>query len=186
MKVGIQYKAEYSHHLFMMGKLLTLIIKRARKKRKYTHAYADPQNAITHTTGFLEIIDNRMARTPEAEISHIEQDYDTVTAFCKKMQSICNKKNASFSVLLTLHHNTADVRKQHAELARHLTLNGIPVIKDSRLGISDDISDFADTPSHLSRKGIDSCTIIWGDAIKNKRYWTVDELNEHIGASNTK
>ncbi|MBR2314262.1 MAG: hypothetical protein IKA55_05325 [Akkermansia sp.] len=179
------------------GNLLTVLsgdlsanvnyVKRQRKRIKRgrpTHGYMNPEKATLHNNGFLEIHNMRMHEMEPEKLYHDEVCAATsdIVEFCKKMQQLCHERGASFSVMFALHYNSLDCRIKHAELARHLTVNGIPVLKDERLGISDDLSYFSDTPSHLSNKGVDICSDIWGYALKNRIYWTEQELTKTINS----
>lgn len=159
-------------------------IKRLRKKRPYVHAYANPKNACLHDTGFLEIHSRRMQEKAYPPKRKADYDFNSITALCKKMQLLCEERNAKFSVMLAHQYFAAEDRLKNAEIALHLTQNNIRVLKDERLGVSQDLSDFADTPSHLSRKGVDSSTIIWSDALKNDAFWSEQELQKIIAAMN--
>lgn len=159
-------------------------LRKIRRKRAYIHGYANPETAFLHDTGFLEIHSRSMqenAYPPKCEACY---DVNSITALCKKMQLLCEERSARFSVMLAHQYFAAEDRLKKAELALHLTQNNIRVLKDERLGISHDLSDFADTSSHLSRKGVDRSTAIWGRALKNDEFWSEQELQKIIAAMN--
>lgn len=142
------------------------------------HWYSYPQTARIHRSSLLEILIDGEFELPKGKPSIVSfirrREY---ISLCKKIQAICMKKNVDFMVLIPVRYDREESRGRNAQLALQLTKAGIPVLKDPRLGAVPDKDYFSDTCYHLKRKGIDDAARILGPAIKNRVYWSENELN---------
>ena len=151
------------------------------------HAYANPPIAEIHRSGLLEILAAR-----ELELNNGEtraEDTDKLKEYislCERIKEECLRKKVDFMVLIPVRYAGEELRIRNAQMALQLTRAGIPVLKDSRLGAMSDKDYFADTPFHLSRKGIDDTTRMLGPVIKNKVCWSETELNEIVQMASAK
>ena len=144
------------------------------------HGYAHPRMATIHRSGLLEILACYKFELVSEKFRIQSVRFREYINLCKRVQAVCMQKKVDFMALVPVRYGREELRVCYAQKALQLIRAGIPVLKDTRLGVMPDKNYFADTHFHMSRKGIDDTTKMLGPVIKNRECWTEDELNEII------
>lgn len=148
-----------------------------RNKRLFKY----DEQTIIHPSGWMEISYNNMRdyRIPPAQTDYRPESIQNGSALdtlLKQVTIACRKRGSAFLVALPACCNHSEARAQGALLALHCTRLGIPVLRDERLGSHPFPEDFSDMPAHLNAKGARKHTCIVAELLKNKSYWTEQEL----------
>lgn len=149
--------------------------------RGYSYVYL--KEASIHPDGWMEIHRSTMknASVPKT----IEKDIQissAYTQFFQKVQTACKQIQADFIVMLPATLTNEYETKRRLIQALQLTRMGIPVLRDERLGLEPNNSLYADMRLHMNAKGAEQNSRIIARLIKNKSYWTEEELLERMKA----
>ena len=99
-----------------------------------------------------------------------------------RLQATCRNLQADFVVMLPVGYTNVYETKRRLMHALQLTRMGIPVLRDERLGREPDSSLYADTMFHMNARGTDQNSRIIARLLKEKSYWTEQELLERMNA----
>lgn len=161
-----------------MRSLFTLLTRYfARSGRLYKYN----EHTIIHSSGWMEIQYREMDKCTPFKLSPgtklpILNETSQIMKTLRKLQGHCQENNISLIVSIPVGCNDAGMRAAYAIQALGITRLGIPVLRDERLGCLPVPTDFADTTAHLNAKAAAENTRILGRLIKEKQYWTEQEL----------
>ncbi len=153
--------------------------------RKYSrgYAYIYEKEASIHPDGWMEIHREGMQNfKPHATIAPDIELTPDCTDLLRRTMRACRTAHADFLVMLPVGFNNEYETKRRLMHALQLTRMGIPVLRDERLGIEVDNSLYADTIYHLNAKGATQNSRIIARLLKEKSYWTEQELLEQMKA----
>ena len=158
-----------------MFTLLTRYFTRSGRLYKYD------EHTIVHSSGWMEVRYQEMdkfapTKLPPGTKLPILNETSQIMKTLRKLQDHCQENNISLIVSIPVGCNDAGMRAAYAFQALGITRLGIPVLRDERLGCLPVPTDFADTPAHLNAKAAAENTRILGRLIKEKQYWTEQEL----------
>lgn len=161
-----------------MRSLFTLLTRYfARSGRLYKY----DKQTIVHPSGWMEVqyreMDNYIPETlpPGTQLAVLDGK-SLFIRILQKLRDHCESKNISLLVSIPVGCNDSSLRPLYAMQALCITRLGIPVLRDERLGCLPVPTDFADTTAHLNATAAEQNTRILGRLIKEKRYWTEQEL----------
>lgn len=155
--------------------LLTRYLVRSGRLYKYD------KQTIVHPSGWMEVqyreMDNYIPETlpPGTQLAVLDGK-SLFIRILQKLRDHCESKNISLLVSIPVGCNDSSLRPLYAMHALCITQLGIPVLRDERLGCLPVPTDFADTTAHLNATAAEQNTRILGHLIKEKRYWTEQEL----------
>lgn len=158
-----------------MFTLLTRYFARSGRLYKYD------EHTIIHPSGWMEIqyreMDNCILEvlSPGTKLPVLNETA-LVMKTLRKLQGHCQEKNISLIISIPVGCNDSSMRPLYAMQALGIARLGIPVLRDERLGCLPVPTDFADTSAHLNAKAAAENTRILGRLIKEKQYWTEQEL----------
>lgn len=161
-----------------MRSLFTLL---TRYFGKAGRLYKYDEQTIVHPSGWMEVqyreMDNCIpgALPAAAELPVLDESSLFIETL-RKLQDHCREKNISLIISIPVGCNDTSMKPQYARKALSITRHGIPVLKDERLGCLPVPTDFADTSAHLNAKAAAENTRVLGRLIKEKQYWTGQEL----------
>lgn len=161
-----------------MRSLFTLL---TRYFGKAGRLYKYDEQTIVHPSGWMEVQYREMdkftpAKLPPGTKLPIINETSLMIETLRKLQGHCQGNNISLIVSIPVGCKDTNLRPLRAMLALSITRHGIPVLKDERLGSLPVPSDFADTPDHLNSAAARTNTRMLGGLIKEKQYWTEQEL----------
>lgn len=153
--------------------------------RKLTRGYAFIYNkqSTLHPDSWMQVHRNVI---PGTEISSYIDDDIIIQPECvsllNRLQATCRNLQADFVVMLPVGYTNEYETKRRLMHALQLTRMGIPVLRDERLGREPDSSLYADTMFHMNARGTDQNSRIIARLLKDKSYWTEQELLERMNA----
>lgn len=140
--------------------------------------YRYETDARVHGSGWMEVLTTDEQERP-AEHANAEPPSGmspAALAACLRLQELCRAKGCRLIFRLHLAHADATCRAREAAAALSAVRTGLCVLRDPRLGCSDNPRDFADTNNHLSPDGVRRQMDDLCPALKRERYWTEAEL----------
>lgn len=161
-----------------MRSLFTLL---TRYFGKAGRLYKYDEQTIVHPSGWMSVeyreMDNCIpgALPASAELPVLDESSLFIETL-RKLQAHCREKNISLIISIPVGCNDTSMKPQYAMKALSITRHGIPVLKDERLGCLPVPTDFADTSAHLNAKAAAENSRVLGRLIKEKQYWTEQEL----------
>ena len=142
------------------------------------YRYSTPGNAKINKGGRVEVF---LTNEQHVQISHdaknIAFQESNERFIMERIKAACANRNVNLIVYFPRAHCSYNVyHKANAQVALYLTRMGIPVLKDPFLGTWEDNLAFADTDLHLSVEGGRRFSSFLAKLIKEKQYWTEEEL----------
>ena len=96
--------------------------------------------------------------------------------YLTQLQSLCRLRGIKLNVMLPNGYNLRLMRAHNAWICLQYMKLGIPVIKESMLGVVVDASLFADMARHPTTEGAQLISRATGRALQSGEYWTREEL----------
>lgn len=152
--------------------------------RKLTrgHTFIYEKHAQVHPDGWLDVHlpylynDNRAltANRTSPAISN------AALTWIKELQTECTRKGADFIIMIPVGCYEEKERINRLNQILQLCKSGIKVLRDERLGSNPDTSFYSDTQYHMNAKGAIENSRILARLIKEKSYWTVEEVEQRL------
>lgn len=147
------------------------------------YGYAYEKEATIRDDGWMEV--HRRGMQNAVQSKKIPSDYLPAPAFLSMLtrtQTKCRQAGADFVTMLPVQYSNEHETSRRLLHALHITRLGIPVLRDVRLGRITDTSKLADTPNHLNAEGTAENSRIIAQLLKEKSYWSEQELVERLRA----
>lgn len=152
---------------------------------KATYAY-QRKEAQLQPSGWIQLSYEKMDKAtwllfPLSALTNHLGDYhrnfkETSHQHFLDIKEVVNRKGAKLCAHMPVWLAHESMRALHAWKALQLTRLGIPVLKDERLGVCSDPTQFADSSLHLKPHAVKENSLIIAKAIQNQSYWTEQEL----------
>lgn len=147
------------------------------------YAYVYEKESTLHLDGWMEILRNTMQNAPLPKTIASDITFSTeCSVILQKTMAACKKIQADFLVMLPVGFTNEYETKRRLMHALQLTRMGIPVLRDERLGRTPDNTLYSDTMFHMNAEGTEQNSRIIARLLKEKRYWTEQELLEQMNA----
>lgn len=104
----------------------------------------------------------------------------TMNNFIDRLKVECDKKDIKLVIYQNVSYTHSSDLNIFAAATMAFTRKGIPVIKADNFNIEHDISMFADRVNHLSTKGTQKYSKLLAEALKNKSFWTIADLEKRL------
>lgn len=168
-------------HLFTSDASNVMISTIRRLTRGYAYIYNE--QATLHPDGWMDVHNNSMQKSQsDLDITEEQLIQKDCLSLLKRIQSTCQSIHADFVIMFPAAYTNESEPNRRLMHALQLTRLGIPVLRDERLGYDKDNSLFADTQLHMSAKGTDRNSRIIARLLRDKSYWTEQELLERMNA----
>lgn len=152
---------------------------------KNGRTYKYQEKTIVHPSGWMEIQHRDMAGSKpyhvKKTIQHLSAKSPLFITALYDIKEACTARGIRLAITIPRACNHPDLREQIIHDCLEYTKMGIPVIKDECLGCLPNSDFFADTPVHLNDKGAREYTMMMGEALRDKRFWTRQELEDLLG-----
>ena len=168
------------------GKLLssdvrTMFVLLTRYFGRSGRLYKYDEQTIIHPSGWMDIryreMDSYKLVTLEAPKLLVPLAEDSlIMQALQCLHSHCQTHNIHLYVTIPVECVDESVKAIHAMTALCITRQGIPVLKDERLGSLTTPTDFADMSAHLNAKGAAENTRILARLLRDNVFWTEEEL----------
>lgn len=147
--------------------------------------YKYRDQTVLHPSGWMEVLyrdfeETAIPQEPQMVQLPSSQQCAVYKKFLLQVQQECSRRGA---YLLLVNPIRCSSKSERLKIAIYTLLalhEGIPVLKDERLGVVPLPSHFADTNLHPNSEAARQNTQIIGDALKNKSYWTDQELMDYL------
>lgn len=135
-------------------------------------------DAVVEPSGWMRVTatDEQMNRVRRWRTERLSGLNPAALGAYLRLQEQCQRKGGRLLFRLHLMHTDESARAREAMAALSAVRAGLCVLRDPRLGCSSDPRDFADTDNHLSPEGVKRQMDYLCPALKNRRYWTEEEL----------
>lgn len=152
--------------------------------RKLTRGYnfIYEKHAQVHPDGWLDVhhphlYNNNRALTANRTSPAIS---NAALTWIKDLQTECTRKGADFIIMIPVGCYEEKERINRLNQILQLCKSGIKVLRDERLGSNPDTSFYSDTHYHMNAKGATENSRILARLIKEKSYWTVEEVEQRL------
>lgn len=149
---------------------------------KNGRTYKYQEKTIVHPSGWMEIQHRDMAGYKpyyvKQTVQYLTASSPLFIAALHDIKEACTARGIRLVITIPRACNLPDSQEQIIHDCLEYTQMGIPVIKDEYLGCLPDSDFFADTPVHLNAKGAREYTMMLGEALRDNRFWTRQELED--------
>lgn len=166
---------------FLDSNILNAFIVATRYFGRGKRLFKYDEQTVIHPSGWMEISyeDMKSYSIPDVLPNYkpvIITEESVLNTLLKRVMTACREREISLVVALPVSCSNPITRAQGAVLALHCTRMGIPVLRDERLGCHPVPEDYSDIAVHLNAAGAAKHTGIVAQLLKNKAYWTEQEL----------
>lgn len=147
------------------------------------YAYVYRKHSTLHPDSWMEVHRHTMQeQTIQPTLPEDHMLSPRLVGLLQRTQEACQAIQARFVIMLPVGYTNEHETKRRLMHALQLTRMGIPVLRDERLGREPDRSLYADTMFHMNARGTDQNSRIIARLLKDKSYWTEQELLERMNA----
>lgn len=140
--------------------------------------YNYEKDSRIHPSGWMEVLrqTNVKQRRVSLSLRQLQGLNQPDMQFLLKLQKVCQDKGIRLLLWARPCCVTETYRAAAAKRALDAVRNGLPVLKDERLGAITDKNLFSDSGVHLNNEGVRQQMQIIGNALKHNACWTEEEL----------
>ena len=152
------------------------------------YRYESAQNASINKGGRVEVFltNEQKVKLPHIVLKphseHTKPTFDNWTSMLEELKNECERRSVRLVAYISRAHQCREYRQYYAYLAFYLTKHGIPVIKDSYLGVWEDGLAFSDTSLHLSVEAGREYSAELASWLKSGEFFSEAELKSIIDA----
>lgn len=169
-----------SHLLFGDSSCYSTHIIRILTRPHCIYRYSCKKNARISESGRVEVFIRKQHISPSKSSKKIENvpviRFSGIASLMEQTKKACHARGAKLIVYLPRHCRSSIYRQTYAQTALYLTKLGIPVLRDPHLGTWENNDAYSDTPQHMSVRGGQVYSSYIAQLLKNKDYWTQEEL----------
>lgn len=175
-----------SHLLFGDSSCYSTHILRILTRPRCIYRYSCKENARISESGRVEVFIRKTHISPSKSPQEIKKTpiihFSGIASLIEQTKRACHTRGANLIVYLPRHCRSSIFRQTYAQTALYLTKLGIPVLRDPHLGTWENNDAYSDTPQHMSIQGGQVYSAYIAQLLKNKDYWTQEELLHIIHA----
>ncbi len=138
-------------------------------------------NTVVHPSGWMDVryreIDKYELGNTRVQPVHSDSELFRFLSFLRKW---CEEHQVRLAVYASPHYVHESQRITHALHYLAFTRMGIPVVRDTRLGVVTDKNAYSDFTGHLGGEAVAENSRIIARALRDNSYWTEEELTEYL------
>lgn len=167
-----------SYLFFGSSSELSVYIMRILTRPDCIYRYSCAKNARIAESGRVEVFirNNHPIKHLKTEKVSLEVQFKGLESLIRDVQTACQHRGAELIVYLPRGCMSATHRSGNAVVALYLTDMGVSVLRDPQLGTWEDSNAFSDTAEHLSIEAGREFSAYIAKLLKEKDYWTREEL----------
>ena len=167
-----------SNLFFGSSSELSVYIMRILTRPNCIYRYSCAQNARIAESGRVEVFirNNHPIKHVSAEKTSHKVHGRGIVSLIRDVREACRERGAELVAYIPRRCISATHKSENAVLALCLTDLGVPVLRDPQLGTWEDSDAFSDTTEHLSIEGGREFSVYIAKLLKEKDYWTREEL----------